>query len=120
MTSSAPFGPEVQKFYDTEEENQNNTVVYFNCSAHCNSSDRYCKGSNSNFYQKTGAFISLSQYCLMLQLSQDCSPPHPFQCIIHYHLIKRNCKQNRIYQVKIRNRDSEKIWKYNIKRILGK
>ena len=40
VTSSAPFGPEVQKFYNTEEENQNNTIVYFNCSAHRNSSDR--------------------------------------------------------------------------------
>jgi hypothetical protein len=85
------------------------------------------KGSNSIFQSEHQhsplrfvTFSSLPEYRLMLQISQDHSPSHPFQCIIHYHLIKINCKQNQIYQAKIRNRGSEKIWKYNIKRILGK
>ena len=48
-SSSAPFGHEVQKFYNTEEENQNNTIVYFNCSAHCDSSDRSCDFRSQGF-----------------------------------------------------------------------
>ena len=49
MTSSALFRPEDQKFYNTEEENRNNTIVYFNCSAHCNSSDRSCGFRSQGF-----------------------------------------------------------------------
>jgi hypothetical protein len=99
MPSSAPLGPEAQKIYNTEEENQNNITVYFNCSARCNSSDRSCdKGSSSIFQSehrrsplRLVTFSSLSQYRLILPLNKDRSPPHPFQCITHYHLIKRNC-----------------------------
>jgi hypothetical protein len=101
VTSSALFGPEVPKFYNTEKEIQNYIVVYFNCSANCNSSDRFwdflSQGFQFEFLSENRrsplrfvTFSSLSNYCLILKISKDRSLPYPFQYIIHYHLIKRN------------------------------
>jgi hypothetical protein len=130
MTSSAPFGPEVQKFYNREEENQNNIIAYFNCSAHCISNDRSCcfrsQGFQFDIPVRTPVFsveICDCQQSVSV-LANAANKPRPLPStpfpVYYYHLIKRNCKQSRIYQVKIRNRGCEKNWKYNIKVILVK
>ena len=132
MTSSVAFGSEVQKFYNTEEENQNNNnTVYQNYSADCTSSDRPWDFRSKEFQFE----IAVRKHALSVEIcdfQQSVSVPAnaavkprplhttPFPMYYALAFSQKKLQKNRIYQVKIRNRGSEKIWKYNIKRILGK
>ena len=106
VTSSAPSGPEVRNFTTRRRKIKITpsctlTALHIAIQAIGLATSDH-KGSNSIFQSEHRrsplrfvTFSSLSQYRLMLQLNKDRSPPHPLQCFIHYHLIKRNCKQNR-------------------------
>ena len=57
MTSSALFIPEIQRFYNTQEENLNSIFAYFDCSTHCNSN-----GRSSDFLSEGLQFEFLSEH----------------------------------------------------------